>query len=188
VQKVKEKKVEHFIEPRPAIGPDTSSDPEGYRQMMREGEKLLTEGRYMDAEERFTRAIAGAPNDPMARAARVHAQMGAGLYLSAATNLRALLAVSPEIAATRYADPLLPQGDRANLIAEQLKDQAKKLDSSLGRESCLLLAYLSYQRDDLKQTADGLNEFAQRIAPGDTGAADRALVQVLRASWLPVAK
>jgi hypothetical protein len=183
VKKVREKKVEHFVEPAPVAGPDTSTDPEGYRAMMREGEQLLAQSRFFDAEERFVRAIAGAPNDPMARAGRIHAELGAGLYLSAAANLRALLSVSPETAATRYAESLLPGGERIALMVDQLSEQGRKSDSALGRESALLVAYLGYQRGDDKLVADGLDEFSRRITPGPAGDPDRALLSVLRASW-----
>ena len=183
LKKVQEKKVDHYVEPAPAIGPDTSVDPEAYRVLMREGETLMSQGRFFDAEDRFVRAIAGAARDPMARAARLHAQLGAGLYLSAAANLRALLAAHPELASTRYADGLLPNAERCKAIADQLAEQQKKYDSSLGRESALLLAYLGYQRTDPKLVTDGLADFQKRIAPGDDGAVDRTLLALVRAAW-----
>ena len=183
LKKVQEKKVDHYVEPAPAIGPDTSVDPEGYRQLMREGEQLLAQSRFFDAEDHFVRAIAGAPRDPMARAARLHAQLGAGLYLSAAANLRALLAMHPEVASTRYADALLPTPDRCKVIVEQLVEQERKYDSALGRESALLAAYIGYQRSDAKRVTEGLAAFEKRMPPGDEGRADRMVLELVRAAW-----
>ncbi len=184
VKKVQEKKLEHFVEPAPAAGPDNSVDPESYRGQMRDGERLLSQGRFFDAEDHFIRAIACAPRDPMARAARIHAQIGAGLYLSAATNLRALLAGHPEMIVTRYADNLLPSPDRSTVIVEQLVEQEKKSESALGRESALLVAYMGYQRGDAKLTAEGLDDFSKRIANDASGDTDRALHKVLSATWI----
>jgi hypothetical protein len=184
VKKVQEKKIEHFVDPAPAVGPDTSTDPESYRVQMREGERLLSEGRFFDAEDLFVRAIACSPRDPMARAARLHAQLGAGLYLSAATNLRALLAGHPEMIATRYTDNLLPSAERSKVITEQLVEQEKRYDSALGRESALLLAYLGYQRGDAALVTDGLDKFSKRIAADDSGNPDRALLALLNAAWV----
>ena len=147
-------------------------------------ESLMAAERYFDAEDHFVRAIAGASRDPMARAARLHAQMGAGLFLSAAANLRAQLVSHPELASTQYAAGLLPTAARCKTIAEQLADQQKKYDSALGRESALLLAYLGYQRGEAKLVADGLNDFEKRIGLGDEGAVDRTLLALARAAWV----
>lgn len=184
VKKVQEKKVEHFIEPAPAAGPDTSGDPEAYRGQMRDGEKLLAAGRFFDAEDHFIRAIACSPRDPMARAARLHAQIGAGLYLSAATNLRALITGHPEMVATRYTDNLLPTPERAKVIIEQLVEQEKKSESALGRDSALLVAYMGYQRGDAQLVTDGLENFSKRIAPDTSGDPDRVLLKLLTATWV----
>lgn len=184
VKKVQEKKIEHFAEPAPAAGPDNSVDPESYRGQMRDGERLLAQGRFFDAEDHFIRAIACSPRDPMARAARIHAQIGAGLYLSAATNLRALLAGHPEMIVTRYADNLLPSPERSAVIIEQLLEQEKKSESALGRESALLVAYMGYQRGDAKLVTDGLGDFSKRIATDASGEQDRALLKVLTATWI----
>ncbi len=183
VKKVQEKKLEHFVEPAPAAGPDISNDPETYRGQMREGEKLLAAGRFFDAEDHFIRAIACSPRDPMARAARLHAQIGAGLYLSAATNLRALLTGHPEMVATRYAENLLPTPERGKVIVEQLVEQERKSESALGRDSALLIAYMGYQRGDTTLVTGGLENFSKRIAPDTSGDPDRVLLKLLLATW-----
>lgn len=183
VKKVQEKKVEHFVEPAPSAGPDNSSDPALYRSQMREGERLLSAGRYFEAEDHFVRAIASSPRDPMARAARLHAQIGAGLYLSAATNLRALVAAYPEMIAVRYADNLLPAAERAQAVVEQLQEQRQRTESALGREAALLVAYFGYQRGDQKLVVEGLDDFGKRISADASGDPDRALERVLNAAW-----
>jgi hypothetical protein len=182
MRKTGEIKVDHLVPPAPAVGAD-APDPDGYQAMMREGEELLSKGQFFGAEERFVRAIAAAAGDPMARAGRVHAEIGAGLYLSAATNLRLLISDHPELTAVRYADRLMPNADRAKVIAEQLEAEEKKAESQLGRESALLIAYVGYQRGDAAMVKRGLDHLANRTPEGEEGAADRALLAVVRAAW-----
>jgi len=183
IKKVGEQKVEHFVTPKPIPGVPDTADPESYRVLMREGESLLKAGRFFDAEDRFVRSVAASPGDPLARAGRVHAEIGAGLYLSAAANLRALFADHPELVSTRYADSLLPTPDRAKVIIDQLQAEEKKAESSLGRESALLLAYMGYQRSDQKLIDAGLKDLEQRALPGEDGDKDRALLALVRAAW-----
>src|SRR5690606_27016447 len=59
-----------------------------YAAHMSRGEALLSEARFFDAEDAFTRALALSPMDPLASIGRVHAEIGAGLFLSAAANLK----------------------------------------------------------------------------------------------------
>lgn len=184
LKRVGEKKVERLVEPG-LLRPDgTPGDEQGYRKQMREGEDLLGEGRFFDAEERFVRAMAAMPGDPMARVGRIHAQIGAGLYLSAAANLRMLLAAHPEMAATRYETNLLPGRDRAKVVVAQLLEQEKKAESALGRESALLVAYMGYQQGLSALVEQGLSDFGRRAQEGDAGKADRALLELLQAVWL----
>jgi hypothetical protein len=182
MRKARESKVEHLITPAPAVGADMP-DPDGYQSMMRDGEDLLSKGQFFAAEERFVRAIAAAQGDVMARTGRIHAEIGAGLYLSASTNLRLLIADHPEVVSVRYADRLMPNADRAKVVAEQLQAEETKAESLLGRESALLLAYVGYQRGDTVMTAKGLDDLAKRIPEDETGDADRTLLALVRAAW-----
>lgn len=183
LKKVGEKKVERLVEPGPR--PDgTPGDEQGYKKQMREGEDFLGKGRFFDAEERFVRAMAAMPGDPMALVGRMHSQIGAGLYLSAAANLRMLIAQHPEMAATRYETNLLPGRDRAKVVVEQLLEQEKKAESALGRESALLVAYMGYQQGLSALVEQGLSDFSKRALEGDAGKADRALLELLKAVWV----
>ncbi len=182
MRKASETKLDRLVTPAPAVGADMA-DPDGYVAMMREGEQMLTKGQFFGAEERFVRALAAAPGDAMARVGRVHAQLGAGLYLSAATNLRSFIADHPEMTSARYVDRLMPTAERSQIIAAQLEAEEKKAESLLGRESALLLAYLGYQRADAATVKRGLDDFAKRTPEGEAGAPDRALLEVVRAAW-----
>jgi len=164
------------------VAPD-SQPRDIYALHMQHGERLMSEGRFFDAEERFTRALAARPSDVAAQIGRVHAQLGAGLYLSAAVNLRKILSSSPEVAAIQYADRLLPSGERAETIRAQLTANVSAAeltdDNRLGTESALLMAYLGFQSDDREAIETGLDA----LDASDINA-DRALVRMLGALWL----
>jgi len=115
-----------------------------YAQHMRAGERLLAEGMWFIAEERFVAALSAKSGDAMAAIGRVHAQIGAGLYLSAATNLADLLRAYPELATVRYEDGLLPSADRLDRIRTQLRARSVD-DNANARNAGFLLAYLGYQ-------------------------------------------
>jgi hypothetical protein len=182
LKKSGETKLDHLIADAPRPG-NEHGDIQGYRVLMAEGEDLMAKGRYFDAEERFTRAIASQPRDAMARIGRVHAEIGAGLYLSAAANLRSVFAEFPEMVGTKYAANLLPGEPRATAIMEHLGKEEKKAESLLGRESALLLAYMGYQRGDDKALKQGLDDLDTRIVQGEAGMEDRTLLSVIKAAW-----
>lgn len=115
-----------------------------YAQHMRAGERLLADGMWFIAEERFVAALSAKSGDAMAAIGRVHAQIGAGLYLSAATNLADLLRAYPELATVRYEDGLLPGAERLDRIRTQLRGRSVD-DNANARNAGFLLAYLGYQ-------------------------------------------
>ncbi len=124
-----------------------------YAEHMRAGERLLGEGMWFIAEERFVAALSSKPGDAMAAVGRVHAQLGAGLFLSAAVNLSDLLRAYPELATVRYEESLLPGDERLERIRKQLRDRSVKDDPS-ARNAGFLLAYLGFQTgrpDDVRE-------------------------------------
>ena len=118
------------------------------------GQELLGDGRWFEAEERFSAALRARPGDPMAAAWRVHAQIGAGMFVSAAVNLRNLLKGYPELINARFDAALLPSGDRLKAIRAQLRDRAAR-DAGIARDAGLLLAYLGHQTGSPDDIRDG---------------------------------
>ncbi|MBX3324062.1 MAG: hypothetical protein KF757_13860 [Phycisphaeraceae bacterium] len=136
-----------------------------YAEHMRVGQTLLASGRYFDAEERFAHALTIRPGDVSAQFGRINAQIGAGMFLSAAVNLRTVLLSNPEVATTRYEGRLMPSGERLAEVREQLMDHAGKVregeqprlrELRLGRAAGALLAYIGYQTRDRGLLEDGL--------------------------------
>lgn len=159
-----------------------------YAEHMRAGERLIADERYFDAEERFARALSLRSGDPVAQIGRIHAQMGAGLVLSASVNLRSLLVTNPEMIGQRYAGRLLPSGTRVDALIEGLRERAGLIrhdgpqgveDLNVRRSSALLLAYLGFQNNRPDTVREGLG-LLREIGAAD----DRRLADVLEAAWL----
>ncbi len=141
------------------------------------GEGLLKQGRFFDAEERFTAALSIKPDDVTSQVGRIHAQIGAGVFLSAGTNLRVLLTDHPEVGGVRYKPDLLPGGERVGEVVELLRGNIAD-EGAMRRESALILAYLGFQTGDAQLLREGLDamnvvlagdplvEYAERVWGG----------------------
>ncbi len=149
---------------------------------MRQGQRLLQDGVYFSAEERFSRALSYKAGDPMAMVGRIHAQIGAGLHVSAALNLQELLINHPELIAVRYIGGSIPSVPRLKTQADSLRerlDDARRMGVELNRETALLLAYVGYQAELTADIAPSLDAYERG---GST--AEQNLAVVLREIWL----
>ncbi len=146
------------------LAPPEGSD--AYSAHMRRAEEYLKHGQYFFAEERFRAALSVKPDDPMAAIGRIHAQLGASLFASAALNLRMLLISHPELVGARYEANLLPDPARIQRILDRLNTVAES-GKVLGRDSGLLIAYLGYQTRDPAAVERGLT-IMEQLAPGET--------------------
>ncbi|MFG0260123.1 MAG: tetratricopeptide repeat protein, partial [Phycisphaerales bacterium JB041] len=151
-----------------------------YNAHMQRGEQMLAQNRYFDAEERFISAMSSRPGDVNAQIGRTHAQIGAGLYLSAALNVRQLIITNPEISGMRFAANLLPEQPRLDEIIPALRDGLSSLTS--GADSGLLLAYLGHQLDRPDDIRDGLAALREH---GDES--EQRLADLLQGVWLDAA-
>ncbi len=142
-------------------------------QAMKKAEVELAQGRYFDAANSYAEIRAARNNHPLARTGQVHAQIGAGLHLSAAANLRELLLQSPELMSTRYDASLLPAADRLRKVTGDL---ATGPDEQ-ARERTLLMAYLAYQSGDQESVRKHVKKLVE-LDPGD------ALARVLAGVWV----
>ena len=129
------------------LTPPVKHDRNLFAENMRLGESLLADARWFDAEERFSAALRLSPGDPMASIGRLHAQLGAGLYLSAGVNFDRLFRANPELMAAKYDERLLPRKGRLKRIDARLRLNAQRSDDQ-AISSALLMAYLAYQFDD----------------------------------------
>ncbi|MCL4740721.1 MAG: hypothetical protein KJZ54_00805 [Phycisphaerales bacterium] len=147
-------------------------------QHMRRGEELLAQGRFFDAEERFISALAARPGDVTALYGRLHAEIGGGMFLSAATNLRKLLFDSPEASALRWGGNLLPTRERIESLRTDLRERLDR-EGQPAADAALLLAYLGYQTGD-----DALLREAVERLERSRDVADGRLAAFLRGIWM----
>ncbi|MFU8829906.1 MAG: hypothetical protein ACNA8P_10810 [Phycisphaerales bacterium] len=157
-------------------GEDTSL----YAQHMRAGERLLSEGMWFIAEERFVAALSSRQGDAMAAIGRAHAQIGAGLYLSAAVNLSDLLRAYPELITVRYERSLLPGHERLDRIRQQLRGRSVDNDAN-ARNAGFLLAYLGYHTDRPGDVREGF-AVVERVNKA-LGTETDPLIPVLAELW-----
>lgn len=167
-----------------------------YAEHMKAGQDLMAEGRYFDAEERFAHALGLRRGDVTAQVARLHAQIGAGLFLSASLNLQTLIVENPEVLGTRYAADMLPSPDRLDELKSLFRatitegtDRNRMTAPSIRRASGVLMAYIGYQSADTGLIREGLDDFRDRVGEGTTAGEplplEVRLEAFLRAMWLP---
>lgn len=162
-----------------------------YARAMALGQEQLAAQHYFDAEDKFSRALAVRPRDPAAQAGRIHAQLGAGMYLSAAVNLREMVVASPETAGAKYGPSLLPDPARLQEILAVLRsrladrENADPLARSLGeRQIGFMLAYLGFQMGDDQAIKDGLAAVARNAGDSDEDKMTGRIERYLRGVWL----
>ncbi|MFN0131225.1 MAG: hypothetical protein ACKVW3_01630 [Phycisphaerales bacterium] len=164
--------------------PLTTMAPKGfdaYSEHMAEAERHMLASRYFDAEERFTAALSSKPRDAMSAIGRVHAALGAGVFVSASINLRDVLTAHPEAMGVRYAPALLPRPGRITTIVDRLSELIS-MDPNRSRDAGLLLAYLGYQTDRPEMVERGLKA-ARALPEGAPPDQVSRLVEVAAEVW-----
>ncbi len=161
-----------------------------YSEHMMAGQRLLKNARYFDAEERFTTALSIRNGDVAAQLGRLHAQIGAGVVISASMNLQSLMSEHLEIISQRYSGDLLPSQERQRELIQTLRERAgleerpsyMLPETERVRVACgLLIAYLGFQIDDERQMRDG---FGVVLANGNES--EHRLVRLLDIVWSQV--
>ena len=157
------------------IGQLGSDDRQRVNELIIAGQELLRKGEYFEAERRFTMANEFARGNPLVEVGIAHAQLGAGLYLSAALTLRRLFEAQPVLIDARYSADLLPQDERLEAATKRL---AERIDAGEDAPSYgLVLAYLGHQLRDAALVEKGLE------AIGGNERLD-AQAELLKAIWL----
>ena len=123
-------------------------------ELVRDGQVRLADGDFFRAERCFTQALELNPDNPLLYAGLAHAQIGAGLHLSAALTLRTLFSNNPEMIDTRYERVLLPNETRMRLAVETLRKRIALKQDADGYG--ITLAYLGHQLDEKDFVKEGL--------------------------------
>lgn len=152
----------------------SEADGSRFAELVQAGEQELAAGAYLRAERAFQRALRFAPGHPLGLAGLAHAQIGAGLYQSAALSLRTLFANSPEMIDARFAPTARPPDDRLESVVTELRSRLEI--ERVRAESAVLLAYVGRLLGRPQIVREGLDRL-QAFAPDD------ALTRVLTAVW-----
>lgn len=140
-----------------------------------QAEAAMTKGDYFNAESRFDLALRLSPGNPILEAGRANAQIGAGLYRSAAITLSSLYRKHKEMMDVSWAESVRPSRTRLSLAVQDLDkmiEEAPGSASGLG----LLIAYIGRQVGDRDLITRGLDVIDdERLA---------SLVPQLRLVWL----
>lgn len=163
------------------FAPETNEQRDLFSEQMRRGELMLENGRWFDAEEHFASALSMRPGEALAAAGRIHAELGAGLFLSAAVNLQKLLRENPGMIPVRYDAVLLPSRSRIGDVMIRLRENSQR-SNSMGRNSGFLLAYLGYQINDQNAVREGFDAIQQITE--SLGEEPNPFYDVVRRVWL----
>ena len=144
-------------------------------QALADGDTHMAKGNFFNAEQAYDRALLIQRGHPMALMGKAHAQLGAGLFLSAARTLRSTFADHPELIATRYDANLMPSTQRLATLTAKLNTQTQTYSRDVAAP--LLLAYLAYQSKNAYATATHMETLIQR-SPDDP------LLPLLKQIWL----
>lgn len=130
--------------------------PGNFGHLMRRAEADQKAGRFVSAIENYQSAIELQPGNELPLVGQANAELGAGLYQSAAYNLKFVFGRHPELTALRYdLNALLP---KVSLTATR-----RQLHSMFTQKSDLaafLLAYVDYQTGRTKDLKSTLNHWA----------------------------
>ena len=144
-------------------------------QLIRQGEQSLREGDYFMAERRFLQAQAYRFDNPLMEVGLAHAQIGAGLNLSAALTLRSLFSKHPELIDAQYERALLPGDERLARVKTLLRERIG--EGADANDYGFVLAYIGRQTGDKDLVKEGLSQ----IAGNDAAVSLRTLLEEI---WL----
>ncbi len=163
------------------VGPVAAGD--FFGEYLQAGQEAMAAGRFFDAEERFVRALGIRPDDVTAQIGRAHAQLGAGLFVSAAMNIRQLYEKHPELLGVRFTGAAVPPTPRLRSLVTDLRsaiNRQAELKLSPPEDASLLLTYVGRLLDDEALIREGIAVL--RMA--NNGTSKDAIPDLLESIWL----
>jgi hypothetical protein len=153
----------------------STDDERRLNQLIRQGEQSLRDGDYFMAERRFMQAQAYRFDNPLIEVGLAHAQIGAGLNLSAALTLRNLFGAHPELIDAQYDRSLLPGDERLARVKTLLRERIS--EGADANDYGFVLAYIGRQTGDKELVKEGLSQ----ITGNDAAVSLRTLLEEI---WL----
>jgi len=169
--------------PAPAVKPEPMKveslaegvKAEGLRNLLTKAEDLMRQGKYTSALDQYDAAEQLVPNNPLVSLGKGVAELGAGNYVRADTQIRAALAGDPALLLGQYDLRKLLGEDRVQFLVGDLKQIANtQKDQEL---PIFLIAFIAYNTGNAESAANYLDMADKRARGGDT------LIRVLRDYW-----
>ncbi len=134
-------------------------------ELVGQAEEAMRANDYFRAENRFDLALKLNPGNPVLEGGRANAQIGAGLYRSAAITLSGLFRKHEAMIDVGYDAQLLPSRTRLRLAAHSIEEIIAK-DPSGSSEMGLVVAYIGRQLGDRTMIRNGLESIQNlRLTP-----------------------
>ncbi len=144
-------------------------------ELVGQAEQAMRDKDYFRAEDRFDRALQLNPGNPVLEGGRANAQIGAGLYRSAAVTLSGLFRKHEAMIDVGYDASLLPSRTRLRLAVQSIEKVIER-DPAGSSEMGLVVAYIGRQLGDRETITRGLDSLdSPRLS---------SVVGTLRRIWL----
>jgi hypothetical protein len=147
----------------------------GLHDLLASAEDLMRQGKFQTAVDRYNMAQQVAPNNPLITIGRANAELGAGAYRQASSELHLAFVSDPATLMAQYDLAAWFPADRLNAIRQELQDLSAK--DPKGEMPEFLLAYLAYNAGDKQEAARHLTEARKRSAGKDPS------LQVMETAW-----
>ena len=146
------------------------------REIMLAAEGALQDSRYFQADKLFASAAALSLDNPLAALGRAHAQIGAGLPLSAGLHLRRLFVRHPEMIAMRMDNGKGTAPSRLAQVGEVALDFGKGSIEGERLDYGLVAAYCGYQIGNTELMEAGITMM-------ETDPSNPDIVAITRSIW-----
>ncbi|HVX83933.1 MAG TPA: hypothetical protein VH253_03880 [Phycisphaerae bacterium] len=149
------------VRPLPSLAASgVGAKPTPFDDLMKQAESQLKEGDYLSAADTYQMAVRSEPNNPLAILGRGNAELAAGMYESASSDLEFVFEKKPELISVKYAlGDYIPVKRQAQLVSDLAKlGQAQ----STGNMGSFLLCYLCYQTNRNDELHAELDRWAAR--------------------------
>lgn len=146
----------------------------GLNELLKRAEGQLREGKFSTAIETYEQAEKVAPNNPLIKLGRTHAELGGGYYRRAENSLRQTLTADKNLLAGQYDLKGFVGEQRLQTVERDLQDLIQRNKNETG--AALLLAYVYYNTANERRAA-ALLDLAAKRDPKDQ------FVATLKQNW-----
>jgi hypothetical protein len=147
----------------------------GLHDLLASAEDLMRQDRFQSAIEKYDAAEQVAPHDTLIALGRANAELGAGFYHRASTDLHTVFEIDPALLMGQYDLKNWMNPNRLQFMNKELSDLAASDPKS--EDPVFLLAYLAYNTGDPAKAADYLKQARARSGGRDF------LLDQLEARW-----